>query len=156
MRARMLNIHHKTIKKLERLKKESEKKGDYRMATRIHAILLNAEGYKSGKIAKILKKSLGQVSRWIKSYEKYDLKKLIEKKRPGRPSLLSKRQSNRLSKIIAKGPNAYGYNTGVWTSILITEVIKKEFKIDYNPRHTRRLLKKMGFSFKRPKKVLSK
>ena len=58
MRARMLNIHHKTIKKLERLKKESEKKGDYRMATRIHAILLNAEGYKSGKIAKILKSHL--------------------------------------------------------------------------------------------------
>ena len=109
MRARMLNVHHKTAKKLEKLKKEAEKKGDYRMATRIHAILLNAEGYTSGRIAGILKKSLGQVSRWIKSYEKYDLKKLTEKKRLGRPPLLSKRQSNRLSKIIAKGPNAYGY-----------------------------------------------
>ena len=47
------------------------------------------------------------------------------------------------------------YNTGVWTSILITEVIRKEFKIDYHPRHVRKLLKKMRFSFKRPKKVLS-
>ena len=43
----------------------------------------------------------------------------------------------------------YGLHT------VITEVITKEFKIDYNPRHTRRLLQKMGFSFKRPKKVLS-
>ena len=47
MRARLLDLHPRTIKKLLRLKKEAEGDGAYRVARRIHAVLLNHDRYTS-------------------------------------------------------------------------------------------------------------
>ena len=41
MRARILDLHPGTVKKLLRLKKEAESDGVHRVARRIHAVLLN-------------------------------------------------------------------------------------------------------------------
>ena len=54
MRARLLRLHPMTAKKLLRLKKEAEAEGAARVARRIHAVLLNHDGYASGKIAALL------------------------------------------------------------------------------------------------------
>ncbi len=48
MRVRILDLHPKTVKKLLRLKKEAESDGVYRVARRIHAVLLNHDLYTSG------------------------------------------------------------------------------------------------------------
>ena len=55
MRARMLRLHHKTASKLLRLKTLAEKEGASRVARRIHAVILNSEGYTSGELASLLK-----------------------------------------------------------------------------------------------------
>ena len=48
MRSRFLQLHHRTITKLIRDKKEAERDGAYRVAKRIHAVLLNDGGKTSG------------------------------------------------------------------------------------------------------------
>ena len=53
MRARNLRLHSKTGNKLFRLKKEAEVDGEYRVAKRIHAVLLNHTGKTSGEIANL-------------------------------------------------------------------------------------------------------
>ena len=45
MRAKHVKANSQTIKKLERLRKEANQDGAYRVSCRIHAILLNMEGY---------------------------------------------------------------------------------------------------------------
>ncbi len=45
----------KTYQRLARLRREAEKDGAYRVAKRLHAVLLNADGHSSGRIAHILR-----------------------------------------------------------------------------------------------------
>ncbi len=51
MRARVIRLHHLTAKKLIRLRREAETDGAYRVARRIHSVLLNNDEYTSGGIA---------------------------------------------------------------------------------------------------------
>jgi transposase len=85
MRARILDLHPGTVTKLLRLKKEAESDGVYRVARRIHAVLLNHDRYTSGEITTLLKASRARVSEWLKNYEQYGYEGLLEGYRPGRP-----------------------------------------------------------------------
>jgi transposase len=45
---------------------------------------------------------------------------------------------------------AYGLETGIWTSPLVSEIIRQQFGLTYHPGHVRRLLKQLGYSRLRP------
>ena len=68
MRARTLRLHTMTAKKLLRLRGEAEGDGAYRVAKRIHAVLLNNDGYTSGQITAMLKTQRSRVSEWLRNY----------------------------------------------------------------------------------------
>ena len=72
------------------LKNEAEQDGEYRVAKRIHAIILNYQENTSGQIAKILNSSRSKVSEWLKNYESYGYEALLEGYRSGRPCELKK------------------------------------------------------------------
>lgn len=154
MRPRRLRLHHKTAGKLRQLKKEAEVDGAYRVAKRIHAVLLNAAGDTSGEIAQILQAPLSRVSQWLRDYEEQGYEGLLEGYREGRPAKLTAKQSGELSDIVESGPVAYGFDSGVWTSPMIVRVIEEQFGIDYHAGHVRKLLHQMGFSVQRPKRLL--
>lgn len=157
MQARTLALHHATLSKLNRLKKEAEEDGAYRVAKRIHAILLCAENeYTSGEIAHLLKAPRSKVSFWLQKYEKEGVSGLLEGHRPGRPCGLSEKQKIRLTDIIDSGPTAYDFLGGVWTSPMIARVIEDEFNLTYHPGHVRKILYRLGFSVQRPKRKLAK
>lgn len=156
MRPRMTQLHYKTVEKLVRLKKEAEVDGFYRVARRIHAVILNHDGRTSGEIAKIFKVSRSRVSQWLRNYEDYGDEGLLEGYRPGRPALLIDHQRSELCDIIDSGPVAYGFLSGVWTSPMIARVIEQEFSVNYHPGHVRKLLHQLGFSVQRPKRALAR
>ena len=52
-------------------------------------------------------------------------------------------------KIVEAGPEEYGFESGIWTSAMIAEVIMKEFNVIYNPRYVCSLLKKIGLTYQR-------
>ena len=54
MRARYLRLNSKKAQELSALKKEAERDGAFRVAKRIHAVLLNHQRHSSGEIANIL------------------------------------------------------------------------------------------------------
>lgn len=156
MQARSLSLHPKTADKLLRLKKEAEQDGEYRVARRLHATLLNHEGKTSGKIAHVLKAPRSRVSEWLSRYESHGMEGLLEGHRTGRSSGLDSQQKEELAGIIDSGPVAYGFVSGVWNSIMIAKVIQEEFGVLYDPRHVRRILSDLDFSLQRPKRVLAK
>lgn len=153
---RIIKLHPKTKNKLIALQKEAEQDGEYRVAKRIHAILLNHQEKSSGEIAKIINSSRSKVSEWLKNYESYGYEALLEGYRSGRPCELKKYQINKLSGIIDRGPIAYGYNSAVWTSIMISNIIYDKFSVDYHPGHVRKLLKEMQYSMQKPKRILAR
>ncbi len=156
MRARILALHPRTAEKLLRLKREAEGDGAYRVAKRIHAVLLNHDGYTSGQIATLLKAPRSRVSEWLRIYERYGHEGLLEGHRSGRPSERTPADEHHLADIIDSGPLAYGFLSGVWTSPMITRVIQEEFGITYHPGHVRRLLHRLGFSVQRPRRTLAR
>ncbi|MCK4660095.1 MAG: winged helix-turn-helix domain-containing protein [Phycisphaerae bacterium] len=156
MRPRQLTLHPMTAKKLLRLKREAESDGAYRVAKRIHAVLLNHDDYTSGQIMAILKAPRSRVSEWLRNYEQFGYDGLLEGYRPGRPAALSAANQQALADIIESGPVAYGYLSGVWTSPMITRVIQEQFGVTYHPGYVCRLLHTMGFSVQRPKRKLAR
>lgn len=156
MRARCLELHHKTVQKLLTMKKEAEMDGEYRVAKRIHAVLLNHSGKASGEIAAILNAPRSKVSQWLLNYELGGHESFLEGHRSGRPSGLSDEQKKELSDIVESGPVAYGFLGGVWTAVMIGRVIQNEFGLEYDARHVRRILSALDFSLQRPKRLLAK
>lgn len=156
MRARHIALHFRTRSKLARLKRDAEHEGAFRVAKRLHAVLLNAEDYTSGTIARILDAPLSKVSEWLRNYERYGFEALLEGHRSGRPPELPAEDLLHLADIIESGPVAYGYLSGVWTSPMISRVIADEFACQYHPGHVRKLLHQIGFSVQRPKRILAR
>lgn len=154
MRPRRLRLHHKTAGKLRQLKKEAEVDGAYRVAKRIHAVLLNGAGGTSGEIAHSLQAPLSRVSQWLRDYEEYGYEGLLEGHREGRPGKLTGAQRTELCDIVESGPVSYGFDSGVWTSPMIVRVIEEQFGISYHAGHVRKLLHQLGFSVQRPKRLL--
>lgn len=156
MQARIFDLHHSTKKKLGRFKKEAEQDGEYRVAKRLHAVLLCSGGHSSGEISSLLQAPRSKVSEWLRLYEDHGYEGLLEGHRSGRPRYLSLEQEVQLSDIIESGPTAYGFPGGVWTAPMITRVIETEFSIAYHPGHVCRLLHELDFSIQRPRRKLAK
>ena len=156
MLPRLLHLHPATHRRLIRLSKEAERDGAYRVAKRLQAVVLNAEGRTSGELANILKAPRSKVSAWLSNYQTYGLQGLLEGYRSGRPAALSAPQQTQLGDILDRGPVAYGLDSGVWTSPMIAWVIEEEFGVRYHPGHVRKLLHRLDFSVQRPRRVLAR
>lgn len=155
MQQRFIDLHPKTKNNLQAMAFESAKDGAYRVSNRINAVLLNDDGRSSSEIAKVLNVSRVITSKWLRTYEEQGVDGLLEGHRPGRPTKLSEVQKIILCDIVDSGPVAYGYSTGVWTSTVISEVIRDEFGVDYHPGHVRKLLAEFGYSVQSPKRLLA-
>lgn len=142
--------NYKTIQSLLQLKKEARRENAFNVANRVHGIILSIEGRTTSEIAEILKVSRTTVPLWINNWNKHKKEGLLEGFRSGRKSKLDVSQIESISDIIESGPVAYGLNTGVWTSKIISSIINDEFGVQYHPGHVRKLLKKIGFSVQRP------
>src|SRR6266404_2621942 len=156
MRARFLRLSARKAQELSALRHEAEHDGEYRVARRIHAVLLNHQRHTSGEIADLLEAPRSKVSLWLGQYESYGWEALLEGHRSGRPKELTSAQLSQLDGVIDSGPVAYGFSSGVWTSPMIGHVIEEEFSVSYHPGHVRKLLKAMGFSVQRPRRKLAK
>ena len=154
--SRMFRLHPSTYQRLIRLSKEAERDGAYRVSKRLQAVVLNSQGRSSGELAAILQAPRSKVSEWLARYETHGVEGLLEGQRCGRPPQLSSPHRQSLQDILDSGPVAYGLDTGIWTSAMITWVIEQEFGVHYHPGHVRKLLHELGFSMQRPRRVLAK
>ncbi len=69
----------------------------------------------------------------------------------GRKPRLNKTKKKTLFDLVAIGPEAAGFDCGIWTSGLILELIQREFKVTLNPRYLCDLLKSIGLSYQKGK-----
>ncbi len=156
MRARYLRLSDRKAQELTVLKAEAERDGEYRVARRIHAVLLNHQRHTSGEIAELLAAPRSKVSLWLGQYESFGWEALLEGHRSGRPKELTAAQLSQLDGLMDSGPIAYGFSSGVWTSPMVARVIEEEFNVHYHPGHVRKVLQALGFSVQRPRRKLAK
>jgi len=140
----------RTARLLLQLRQEALKDQEPRVAQRFHGIALSIEGHTTSQIAQVLKVHRSSVPLWIEQWNVQQERGLLEGHRSGRPTGLDETQREQLQDILDSGPVAYGLETGVWTSPVISRVIAEEFDLHYHPGHVRKLLKQLGYSVQRP------
>ncbi|MCP4397380.1 MAG: IS630 family transposase [bacterium] len=67
----------------------------------------------------------------------------------GRKSKLTKAQRQELYTMIEAGPEANGFECGVWTTAMIAELILLKCEVTYNPRYLSSVLKKLGITYQK-------
>lgn len=148
--------NRRTIDRLLQQRKEAHRDKQPRVALRIQAIILSLQKHSSVEIANLLKIHRTRVHAWIVNWNEYRQEGLLEGFRSGRPTRLSPSDKEALYDIVDSGTVAYGYDSGIWTSPMVAQVIQEQFEVHYHPGHVRKLLKKLGFSVQRPTKELAR
>jgi len=138
------------IAKLLGLRRQAQKDKEPRVVLRIQGILMSLAGHTTGEIADHLKVHRSTVPLWIDQWNQHGKEGLLEGYRSGRPTALSREDRERLCDILDSGPVAYGLETGIWTSLLVRQVIEEEFGPRYHTGHVRKLLQQLGYSVQRP------
>jgi transposase len=137
---------------VKQLKQELEKayvRGDLRAER--HLSVLSMIGNRVGleTILAIWNVSHQTVYNWLNDFLAYRKDSLEYQTAPGRPPRLTKSQKRDLCKWLENGPEACGYKTGCWTSVLIQDLIYQKFQVLYNRFYVCELLRNLGFSFQK-------
>lgn len=117
---------------------------------RFKAVKLHKRGFSQYRIAKKLGVSFEAVSNWVENYQKRGFKGLKTRGSPGPKSQLADNDRRRLKEAILQGPEAFGYNTGIWTLERIAAVIRKLTKTTFKTTQTWRIVTSLGFSCQKP------
>jgi transposase len=136
----------------ERLKR-AYASGQVRLVRRIHALLFVIEGQAIAEVAASLALGEQTVRDYVCTFLYKGVESLIYRKPPGRPAKLTKSQRKELTTLIEAGPEAAGYQSGCWTTVLIQDMVLRHFGVAYHPHYLAALLDQMGFSFQKARFV---
>ena len=126
---------------------------DWREGRRLRAWELKGEGWSQQEIADALGVSKGAVSQWMKRGREGGIEGLKRTIATGAPPRLSEKQRAELPELLAKGAPAHGFRGDVWTCQRVGEVIRRHFGVRYHPAHVSRLIRALGLSLQKPKRL---
>jgi transposase len=115
-------------------------------------LALLKSGLSLNEVARRIQCVASSVMRWRDAWRRRGAEALKVGVSPGRPWKLKAAQQRRLVRVLLKGPLAQGYNTNVWTTARIAEVITREFGVSYHRDHVGRLMHSLNWSHQKPEK----
>jgi transposase len=86
---------------------------------------------------------------WLNELLLHGLESLVYQHAGGRPAKLTKSQKKQLCDWIDAGPQAAGFESACWSSLLIQELIRREFGVLYNRFYICELLRNLDYSFQK-------
>jgi transposase len=116
----------------------------------MEGIRLLQQGVHQSEVARRVKASHRSVGRWAQAYAEQGRQGLRQAGRAGRKPRLSGQELRRLERGLLKGPEALGYETPLWTSGRVADLIAREFGVHYHAGHVWRILVRLGWSCQRP------
>src|SRR5579872_3605704 len=122
---------------------------------RRRALALLKSGLSLNEVARRIQCVASSVLRWRNARRRGGADALQVGSSPGRPLKLKATQQRRLLRLLLKGPLAHGYNTNVWTTARVAEVIRREFGVSYHRDHVGRLMHSLNWSHQKPEKRAS-
>lgn len=143
----------KTSKELEHQLEKAYARGDLRLVKRITALLLFAKELRICEIAELVQVCERTIRNWLKAFLLRGVASFVYKFSSGRRPKLTKTQKKAFCALIEAGPLAYGLPTALWNSVILQQVILKEYGVFYNRHYVCQLLDNWGFSFQKAKFV---
>jgi transposase len=90
------------------------------------------------------------VSRWAQQLEAAGVPGLRKAGRAGRKPRLRAEDLQRIERGLKRGPEALGYETGLWTARRVAHLIEEECRVRYHASQAWRILRQLGWSCQRP------
>lgn len=140
----------KERQKLERMTREEIG----RVALRAQMILLSARAFTAQEIAEIQGTSDVTVYKWISRFDESGPDGLYDREREGRPPKLDSEAEMEIERVIEEPPTEEGYNATRWTAPRLARHLEKELGVEVHPETVRRALRRLQFSWKRPRREL--
>ncbi len=119
-------------------------------ARRMEAARLLREGLSQSAVAREVGVHRQSVSRWARELEQSGVRGLRKAKRSGRPAKLTAAQLRDLERALKRGPEALGFDTGLWTASRVRELIEYRTGVRYHEDHVWRILRKLNWTCQRP------
>jgi transposase len=117
---------------------------------RLAAARLLAQGLNQSEVGRLLKVSNQAVSQWASLLRGKGEGALRQAERAGRQPRLTAQQKAQLEQRLLAGPEQLGYDTNLWSSERVAELIEREFGVRYHPGHVWKILVALGWSCQRP------
>ena len=100
---------------------------------RMEAARLLREGLSQSQVARAVGVHRQSVSRWAQELEQSGVRGLRQAKRTGRPAKLSQAQLRDLERALKRGPEAFGFASGLWTASRVRDLIEYRTGVRYPP-----------------------
>jgi transposase len=117
---------------------------------RMEAAQLLRQGLSQSEVARRVDVHRQSVNRWADELERSGVRGLRRAKRSGRPPRLSAVQLRGLEQALKRGPEAYGFATGLWTARRVRDLIEYRTGVRYHEDHVWRILHQLGWTCPRP------
>jgi transposase len=129
---------------------------DLDMCLRIQGLRLVHRGLREVDAADTIGVGRRTLQDWIHRYRDRGISGLVKGPYPGGKSKLSEEQKADLASIIAAGPEAAGFESGVWIAPMVVKLVKDRYGVAYSSSQISRILHDLRFSVQYPTKRLSK
>ena len=117
---------------------------------RMEAARLLRAGLSQSEVARRVGVHRQSVSRWARELEQSGVRGLRKARRSGRPPKLSVAQLRDLERALMRGPEAFGFSTGLWTASRVRDLIEYRTGVRYHEAHVWRILRGLNWSCQRP------
>src|SRR5437899_199142 len=117
---------------------------------RREAAELLRQGVHQAEVARRVGAHRQSVGRWAQQLEEGGVRALKWAGRAGRKARLRPEDLRRIERSLKRGPQALGYESGLWTSARVARLIEKECRVRYHAGHAWRILRQLGWSCQRP------
>ena len=117
---------------------------------RMRAAGLLEKGYSQSEVARRVGAHRQSVSQWAVELREKGRAGLKKAGRAGRRPRLSAEGLGKIEQGLKRGPEALGYETGLWTTKRVAHLIEQECGIAYHPSQAWRILRQLGWSCQRP------
>lgn len=137
------------------IQQEIQRSEESRYEHKLHGILLVANGYDSYTIAEMFGQSPTTIQRWVKKFNESGFAGLRDGERAGRPRTLSKKQWEQMEKDVRRPPSDFNFIQSFWDGKLLSEHLRKKYKVEIGVRQCQRMFKTMGFRLRKPRPVIA-
>jgi transposase len=142
-----------TVKRFEEELQKAYRLGDKRLIRRISVLLATNRQTDIAGVAATWGIARQTVYDWIAAFLEKSWDSLVYRVASGRPPRLTKAEKQELYEAVKAGPEACGFSSGCWTSVLIQEWIEKKFGVHYNRFYVNELLHSLNLSFQKARFV---
>lgn len=127
-----------------------------RVAMRAHMMLLSDRGLSAFEIAELHDVTHPTVYKWIGRFDAEGPEGLFDRDREGRPPKIDEEAQAEIERLLETDPTEEGENATRWTTPRLAKHLDEELGIDVHPETVRDALKRLEYSWTRPRRQLQK